>query len=116
MPLTQWWETGHKIKEQKIALQQAQNEQQYLTEQLHLRQLQLYQQMEEALQQEIIAETNLQDAQENLRLNELNYRAGLITLTALMQAQTTLEQALSRQTDARIQYLIARKRDEQQFM
>ena len=115
VPLTQWWETGHKIKEQKIALQQAENEQQYLTEQLHLRQLQLYQQMVEALQQEMTAETNLQDARENLRLNELNYRAGLTTLTALMQAQTTLEQALSQQTDARIQYLIARKRYEQQF-
>lgn len=112
VPLTQWWETAYKIKQTNLAVRQADNQQRYLTEQLQLKQLQTWQQLHQAQQNYKTAQANINDARENMRLMQINYKAGLCSVSELLQAQSVLEQALSRLTDAQINYRLSLRRYE----
>ena len=46
-------------------------------------------------------------AQENLRLNDNRYRAGLLTLVDLLEAQTLSQRAAADLVDAKAEYRIA---------
>ncbi len=110
VPLTAWWETGHKIHEDNVALEQARLQQAQLTEQLSLRTQQAYDKMLEAY---ILVGENqraLSIARENYRLSGVNYRAGTGTITDLLSAQTTLLQAENNLTDALIAYRVNSRR------
>lgn len=110
IPLSQWWETSHKLKEHDIAIREAELMQQDLTEKMGLQVKQAYNQMVEAdalLQSDKSA---LDMAQENYRLAELNYRAGMNTITDVLEAHALLLQAKNAITDRQITYLSARRR------
>ncbi len=110
IPLSQWWETSHKLKEHDIAIREAELMQQDLTEKMGLQVKQAYNQMVEAdalLQSDKSA---LDMAQENYRLAELNYRAGMNTITDVLEAHALLLQAKNAITDRQISYLSARRR------
>ncbi len=110
IPLSQWWETSHKLKEHDIAIREAELMQQDLTEKMVLQVKQAYNQMVEAdalLQSDKSA---LDMAQENYRLAELNYRAGMNTITDVLEAHALLLQAKNAITDRQITYLSARRR------
>ncbi len=110
IPLSQWWETSHKLKEHDIAIREAELMQQNLTEKMGLQVKQAYNQMVEAdalLQSDKSA---LDMAQENYRLAELNYRAGMNTITDVLEAHALLLQAKNAITDRQITYLSARRR------
>ena len=84
--------------------------QQDLTEKMVLQVKQAYNQMVEAdalLQSDKSA---LDMAQENYRLAELNYRAGMNTITDVLEAHALLLQAKNAITDRQITYLSARRR------
>ena len=110
IPLSQWWETSHKLKEHDIAIREAELMQQDLTEKMGLQVKQAYNQMVEAdalLQSDKSA---LDMAQENYRFAELNYRAGMNTITDVLEAHALLLQAKNAITDRQISYLSARRR------
>ncbi len=110
IPLTQWWETSHKLKEHDIIIREAELMQQDLTEKMSLQLKQAYNQMVEAnalLQSDKAA---LDMAKENYRLAELNYRAGMNTITDVLEAHALLLQAKNAITDRQITYLTARRR------
>lgn len=110
IPMSQWWETKHKLKAHDIAIQEAQLMQKDLTEKMDLQVKQAYNQMveAEALMQSDMAAVDM--ARENYRLAELNYRAGMNTITEVLEANALLLQAKNAITDRQITYLTARRR------
>lgn len=110
IPLTQWWETSHKLKEHDIAIREAELMQQDLTEKMTLQVNQAYNQMVEAEALMQSDKAALDMAKENYRLAELNYRAGMNTITDVLEAHALLLQAKNAITDRQITYLTARRR------
>ena len=110
VPLTGWWETGHKLKEKQYAIEQARIDQQYLGKQLDLRTKQAYDQMIEAFALMQLQQHTLAHAQEAYEQTETNYHAGMATIMELLQAQTALTQAKADWTDSQIAYKVQTKR------
>ncbi len=110
VPLTDWWETGHKIRENNIALEQARLQEQHTNELLNLRTQQAYDKMMESCL--LVTENRhaLDIARENYRLSGVNYRAGMGTVTDLLTAQTAYLQAQNNLTDAIISYRVNLRR------
>lgn len=110
VPLTQWWETSHKIKQHNLKIEQYQIMQQDLTEKMSLQEQQAYNQMIEA---EALMESDqaaLDMAEENYHIAEVNYRAGMNTITDVLEANALLLQAQNAITDRQITYVTARRR------
>ena len=110
VPLTDWWKTGHKIRENNIALEQARLQEQHTNQLLTLRTQQAYDKLIESCL--LISENRhaLDIARENYRLSGVNYRAGMGTITDLLTAQTALLQAENNLTDALIAYRVNLRR------
>ena len=110
IPLTQWWETAHKLKEHDIVIREAELMQKDLTEKMSLQLKQAYNQMVEADALMQSDKAALDMAKENYRLAELNYRAGMNTITDVLEANALLLQARNAITDRQITYLTASRR------
>jgi len=110
VPLTAWWETAHKIRERNYAIQQAQIDIDNLGTQLDLRTQQAYDQWTQAVALLQLQQRTAEHAEEAYRQAEANYAAGLITITDLLQAHTTLLQARSDLSDAQISVRITHRR------
>ena len=110
VPITKWWETSHKIKEHNLKIEQYELMQKDLTEKMSLQEKQAYNQMMEAQALMQSDEAALDMAQENYRVAELNYRAGINTVTDVLEANALLLQAQNAITDRHITYVTARRR------
>lgn len=110
VPLTQWWEASHKIKEHNFKIEQYEIMQQDLTEKMTLQEKQAYNQMNEAEALLQSDKSALDMALENYRVAELNYRAGINTMTDVLEANALLLQAQNAITDRQITYASARRR------
>lgn len=110
VPLTQWWETSHKIKEHNLKIEQYEIMQKDLTEKMSLQEQQACNQMLEAKALLESDKANLDMAQENYRVSALNYRAGINTVTDVLEANSLLLQAQNAITDRQITYLSAQRR------
>ena len=110
VPLTQWWETSHKIREHNATIRQYELQQQHLMGQMDLEQKQALNSMMEAQALLRSDSAALKMAKENYRLAVVNYRAGTNTLNDVLQANTLLLQAQNAITDRTITYITARRR------
>ena len=110
VPLTEWWDAGHKLKEHSLAVEQARIEQEHLSAMLDLRTQQVCDQLQQAILMVSEQEQVLQKAQQNYQLMQANYQAGMATLTDLLTAQTTLLKAQNDLTDAIIAYRVSARR------
>ena len=104
VPLSAWWETAHKMKEQKLREQKAANLRQDLTEKMSLETRQAWNSLEEAYQQLAIVEQTVDNAERNMTTALQNYHAGLVPMSELLEAQTLYRQSLDQQVDDRIAY------------
>ena len=110
VPLTQWWEASHKIKVHNLKIEEYEIMQQDLTEKMTLQEQQAYNQMVEAEALLLSDKAALDMAQENYRVAELNYKAGLNTITEVLEANSLLLQAQNAITDRQITYVTAKRR------
>lgn len=110
VPLTAWWETGHKLREKQYALEQAKIEAEYLGAQLDLRTKQAYDQMVEAAALVQLQQRTVEHAQQVYDQMQTNYEAGMATVAELLEAQMNSTQAKSDLTDAQIAYKVQSKR------
>lgn len=110
VPLSQWWETSHKIREHNIAIRQYEIQRDNLIKQMTLEQQQAFNQMIEAAALLTSDSSALRMAKENYRLATVNYKAGINTLNEVLQANALLLQAQNAITDRRISYLNAKRR------
>lgn len=110
IPLTDWWETSHKLRQHNIRIAEAQMQQEYLSNMMSLEEEKAYSDMLDAgtlLKSDSAA---LEIAQENYRLATLNYQAGVATLNEVLQAHAQLLQAQNAITDRHTTYVVARRR------
>ena len=110
VPITNWWETGHKLKEKRYALEQAQIDAEYIGSQLNLRTQQAYDQVVEAEALLRVQQRTAEHAQEAYNQALINYEAGRATIIELLKAQMDYTQAKVDLTDAQIGYRVKRQR------
>lgn len=110
VPISQWWETGHKIKQYNLSLDEARLDQKDVQRKLQLRNRRAYDQMTEAALLVKEFEKSLDQATENYRLTNANYHAGMSTIADLLTAQTVQLKAQNDLTDARIQLVVTTRR------
>ena len=102
IPIWNWGDVAYKIRASKSATAIAHLE---MAEARDLIELQVNQssfQMEEANKRLAMAQSNIERAEENLRVANLGFQEGIITPTTVMEAQTAWLQAQSQKIDAEI--------------
>ena len=110
VPLTGWWETAHKIRQQNYLIQKAENQRADYVEKMELETRQAWCNIEEANSQVTLAESSVRSAEANLQSTRTNYEAGLVPIFELLEAQTLLLQAQNQRTDALIDLKIKAER------
>lgn len=110
IPLTMWGEQAYKIKEHNVRIQQAEMMQNDLMAKLALQNEQAYNQLTESVQLMTQFESSHALAADNYRLALLNYRAGLSTITDLLESQMLLFQSENNYADALVNYRSALRR------
>ena len=102
--MTGWGETSHKLKQHKLQIQQAEMMLNNYREKMDLQNRQVYDQLIESVKLLEQHRSSKDLAQENYRVSLMNYKAGVGTMTELMESETLLLQAENAYTDARISY------------
>ena len=110
VPLTGWWETGHKIREKSLRLEEARMEERDLSEKLTLRTQQAYDQMMASALLVEQAERAVSLSERRAELSQVGYRAGTASITDLLTAETELLAAKNELTDAHIAYRVHQRR------
>ena len=110
LPMTAWWETGHKLREQKLSIQQAQLQQEQMSEMLHMRTRQSYYQLQQAEMMLEEYQTSVDITADQYRLTKASYQAGQATITELLEAHTAYLKSQNDLTDAYITYRVNARR------
>lgn len=93
IPITSWIGGSHDIKKAKLAVEQSRNTMNDVQEKLHIDILNAWNQLNEAYAQIEIARKSVEQADENMRLNNDQYRVGAIGMTDLLDAVTLYTQS-----------------------
>jgi len=104
IPLTDWWTTAHKAREQEFRIQQAENNSRDLNEKMALETEQALLNVHEAYTLVALADSTLQDAANNLESVQTHYEAGLVPVSELLEAQALYQSAQDKRTETRIDY------------
>ena len=110
IPLTQWGETSHKLKQHDIRIRQAEMQRDDLQGKLRLQNEQVYDQLTESVKLLEQHRAAKELAEDNYNLALMNYKAGISTMTDLLQAEALLLQAENNYTDANITFLTAQRK------
>lgn len=105
VPISDWWGGSHKFKRSKLEEKKARRQQQDGHEKLQLKMQQSWNQLTEAYQQIVLAESAVKESEENLRMHTNNYRSGINSLSELLDAQSLYQTSRNRYTDACINYM-----------
>ncbi|MGN0202752.1 MAG: TolC family protein [Candidatus Cryptobacteroides sp.] len=107
IPLTDHWKSSSKVNRMQNEVRKAENQKEYLDEQLVLQLRKLYEELTCAYEKIGIASDKvaLCEISESRTLNL--YRSGQATLSDVLAAQTEMRQAEDGLTDARIEYAVA---------
>lgn len=106
IPISDWWGGSHKIQKQKIEMDKAKNALEENTELMTLQIRQAANEVQETQYQINVSQQSVEQAAENLKVTEDNFKAGAIAVSDLLEAQAMLQQALDNLTDAKCQYQI----------
>lgn len=94
IPLSPWWGTGkHALRQQKLALRQAEMDYADVSEQLALDTESAWLGVTEARKQIDIAKASVAEADENYRMYSLQYKQSTVTITDFLDAETLSRQA-----------------------
>lgn len=104
IPISDWWKTSTKAKRIQTQIDKAQNDRDFLSEQLHVQIGKLWLDLTSAYDQWQIAEENLRNAQALYKVALSNYEAGMIDIQELLQAETACHSAGSNCADALANY------------
>ena len=107
IPITQWGQTAHKLKQQDLKIKQALLMQEDLNAKLNLQNRQTYDNLIEAAKLTEQHQSAADLAEDNYNIALMNYRAGVATMTELLEAEALLLQAQNNLTDSRINYRTA---------
>ena len=106
VPLTDWHKTAYKLKQHHIEMEEAENTRLDLTGKMQLQTSQAWFNLEQSYLRVQMAQTAVNDAEANLKMESDYYEAGLIALSELLEAQTLLKHSRDELTDSRVEYRI----------
>lgn len=110
IPVTQWWETGHKLRAHNLSIQKAEMLNDDMSKKMNLQNRQAHNQLTESmklLEQHRVA---CELADENYRISLANYEAGISTMSELLESQSLLLRAQNDYTDAYLSYKSSMRR------
>ncbi|MGD9977824.1 MAG: TolC family protein [Bacteroidales bacterium] len=113
IPITDWWEGKHKIRQNQIRIENARNQLDETSELLKLQIEQTNNDLIECYFQVEVAKKSVQQAAENLKISSDNYRAGIISMSDLLEAQSVWQGTLDSLTEARCSYQIKKAKYQQ---
>lgn len=108
VPISDWWGGSHAIKKQKYKLINAYNERNDSRELLVIKMQKLWNDLDDAYKQLQIAKLSIEQATENLKLNNDYYLAGTTNMSDLLDAQSLFQQSKDKYADAYASYQIAK--------
>ena len=108
VPISNWWGGTHAIKKQKIQVKNAELTRQNTREMLLIQMQKCWNELEESYKQMNISKESIGVANENFRLNKEYYKAGTISLSDMLEAQSLLQQSRDQYTEDYTLYLIKR--------
>lgn len=100
IPISGWWGGSHAMKRSRLAAQEARNNLEDYSELLQVKMQNSWDDLRTAVDKTRVARLSIDQATENLRLNELYYHVGTATITDLLKAQTLFRQARDSYVDA----------------
>ncbi|MBQ7472417.1 MAG: TolC family protein [Prevotella sp.] len=100
IPISDWWGGSHAVKRQKLALNDAREQQVDNGQKLIIHMNSAWADVETSYKKLLIAHDAIAQAEENLRLNKDYYRVGTTKMSDLLLAQEQYQQARDRYTDA----------------
>lgn len=104
VPLSGWWGGSHAVKNQRIKERIAYNRKMDMEEELLLQMQKVKNELDNAYKQILLAHESVGQSNENLRLNADYYKAGTVTLTDVLDAQTLLQQSRDNYVEAYCRY------------
>ncbi len=107
IPISGWWEASHKMKERHLKEEQNRNMVADNTEKLLLQMQQARNTLDEAYQQIQLSEISVRQAEENLKVSQDNYVAGMVTTSDMLEAQAMVQSSNDNLTSSRCNYQIA---------
>lgn len=106
VPISDWWGGSHAVRKQKLQVRNAENMLADGSELLVIAMEKAWTDVQDAYKQIVIARSSIDQSTENLRLNEDYYRAGTITMSDLLDAQSMFQQSRDKYVDAYTQFQI----------
>ncbi len=107
IPISDWWSGSYIIKEQKIKQRIVENTFEYTKGLLNLQMEKIWTEVNETWRQiAIMRETAIQ-AEENLKVNQIGYISGVVTLSDLLEAQALFQETADKLIEAETQYKLA---------
>ncbi len=106
IPISDWWGGSHKIRQQRMKVEKAKTELEENTEQLRLQISQTENELKESFFQTSVATRSVEEARENLKITQDNYRVRTVSISDLLEAQALYCSACDNLTDARCNYQI----------
>ena len=100
IPISDWWGGSHAVKRKKLEHQKALEELSDNAQLLSIRMQKAANDVSEARQQLDIARHSIEQAEENLRIVRNQYKAGVGTMSDLLEAQLLYQQTLDKRVDA----------------
>jgi outer membrane protein TolC len=102
VPVWNWGDVKYKVRASKVATSMASLELDEVRETIGLQVSQSRFKVAEARKKLEMADANVANADENLRMANLGFKEGTVSVTNVMEAQTAWNQAQSRKIDAEI--------------
>jgi outer membrane protein TolC len=106
VPISEWWGGSHAIRKKKLEVQIAENTRRETGDLLLIQMHKLAADLHEAYKQVLLAQKSISVAEENLRLSENTYNAGVSILSDLLEAQNLLQQSRDQYTEAATGYYV----------
>ena len=106
VPISDWWGGSHKLKESQFKIEQANNKLTETTELLNLQIEQTRNEWNEARFQIKTSQASIDQSKENFKIVNDNYKAGVSSMSDLLEAQALYQNAQDQFSDAICMYKI----------
>jgi len=110
IPISDWWGGSHKLKQQRLKIEEAKNKLSETSELLSLQIEQARNDLQENFEQITLAEKAIEQAKENLKVTNDNYRTGNISISDLLEAQALFQSTNDNLTNSRCNYEISKSK------
>ena len=106
IPITGWWGGSHKIKQQQMKVEKAIVDRDETAELLSLQAEQAANELKESWSRLKLSEKSVEQARENLKVTDDNYRSGVVGISDLLEAQALFQSSNDNLNDALCGYQI----------